>query len=67
MIAAGLGQAQMVELLLTAGAEVLAIEPRMGATALHKGSQSGNADVIGLLLHHGAFIDQQFPFSGTHR
>jgi pimeloyl-ACP methyl ester carboxylesterase/ankyrin repeat protein len=65
MIAAGLGQAQMVELLLTAGAEVLAIEPRMGATALHKGAQSGNADVIGLVLNHGAFIDQQSPVLGN--
>ena len=65
MIAAGLGQAQMVELLLTAGADVLAIEPRMGATALHKGAQSGNADVIGLLLDHGAFIDQQSPVLGN--
>ena len=65
MIAAGLGQAQMVELLLTAGAEVLAVEPRMGATALHKAAQSGNADVIGLLLDHGAFIDQQSPVLGN--
>lgn len=65
MIAAGLGQAQMVALLLTAGAEVLAIEPRMGATALHKAAQSGNADVIGLLLDRGAFIDQQSPVLGN--
>ena len=65
MIAAGLGQAQMVERLLTAGADVLAIEPRMGATALHKAAQSGNADVIGLLLDHVAFIDQQSPVLGN--
>lgn len=37
----------------------------MGATALHKGAQSGNADVIGLLLDHGAFIDQQSPILGN--
>ncbi|CAA9306286.1 MAG: Ankyrin [uncultured Cytophagales bacterium] len=65
MIASGLGQSQMVELLLTAGATVLAIEPRMGATALHKAAQSGNADVVGLLLNHGAFIDQQSPILGN--
>ena len=59
MIASGLGQPQMVELLLTAGADVLAVEPRTGAVALHKAAQSGNTDVIGLLLDHGAFIDQQ--------
>ncbi len=64
LVAAGLGQAQLVELLLTAGADVLMVEPRMGATAMHKAAQSGNADVIGLLLDHGAFIDQQFPILG---
>lgn len=65
MIASGRGQSQMVELLLTAGAEVLAVEPRMGATALHKAAQSGNTDVIGLLLDHGSFIDQQSPVLGN--
>ncbi len=64
MMAAGLGQPQLVDLLLTAGAQVLAVEPRMGATALHKAAQSGNADVTGLLLDHGAFIDQQSPVLG---
>lgn len=64
LIAAGLGPAQLVELLLTAGADVLLAEPRMGATALHKAAQSGNTDVIGLLLAHGAFIDQQSPILG---
>lgn len=65
MIASGLGQPQMVELLLTAGAQVLATEPRMGAVALHKAAQSGHTDVIGLLLDHGAFIDQQSPILGN--
>ena len=65
MIASGLGQSQMVELLLTAGADALAVEPRMGATALHKAAQSGNADVIGLLLDHGSFVDQQSPVLGN--
>ena len=65
MIASGLGQPQMVELLLTAGANVLTIEPRMGATALHKAAQSGNADVIRLLLDRGSFIDGQSPVLGN--
>ncbi|RDD84617.1 ankyrin repeat domain-containing protein [Streptomyces parvulus] len=65
MIAAGLGRPQWAELLLTAGADVHAIEPRMGATALHKAAQSGSADVVGLLLDHGAFIDQQTPVLGN--
>jgi ankyrin repeat protein len=64
MIASGLGQSQMVDLLLTAGAQVLAVEPRAGATALHKAALSGNPDVVGLLLDHGAFIDQQSPILG---
>ena len=37
----------------------------MGATAIHKAAQSGSADVIGLLLDHGAFIDQQSPVLGN--
>lgn len=65
MIASGLGQPQMVELLLTSGADVLAVEPRMGAMAIHKAAQSGNTDVTGLLLDHGSFIDQQSPVLGN--
>lgn len=64
-IAAGLGQSYMVSILLAAGADVLALDPRMGASALHKAAQSGNADVIGFLLDHGAFIDQQSPVLGN--
>lgn len=65
MIASALGQAQAVALLLTAGADPLAAEPRMGAVAIHKAAQSGSADVIGLLLDYGAFIDQQSPVLGN--
>ncbi|WP_137173231.1 ankyrin repeat domain-containing protein [Massilia sp. HP4] len=65
MIAAGLGQSYMVSTLLAAGADVLALDPRMGASALHKAAQSGNADVIGFLLDRGAFIDQQSPVLGN--
>ena len=64
MIASGLGLQKMVELLLAAGADVLALEPRMGATALHKAAQSGNAEILRLLLDHGSFIDQQSPIIG---
>lgn len=65
MIASALGQAQAVALLLTAGADVLTADPRMGATAIHKAAQSGSADVIGILLDHGAFINQQSPVLGN--
>lgn len=64
MIASALGHLQMVDILITAGADVLAVEPRMGASALHKAAQAGNADVIDVLLKHGAFIDQQTPSLG---
>lgn len=64
MIAAGRGQAQMVELLLAAGAQVHLVDPRAGATALHKAALSGNPDVVKLLLDRGAFIDQQCPILG---
>lgn len=65
MVAAGFGKAQIVALLLDAGADVLMLEPKMGASALHKAAQGGNCDVIMLLLEHGAFIDQQSPTLGN--
>jgi ankyrin repeat protein len=64
MIASGLGQPEMVDLLLRAGAQVLAIEPRAGATALHKAALSGAPIIVDLLLDRGAFIDQQSPILG---
>ncbi|WP_210405039.1 ankyrin repeat domain-containing protein [Pedobacter sp. G11] len=65
MVSSGLGEFHLTQLLLTAGANVHAIEPRMGAAALHKAVQSGNSDLTGLLLDHGAFIDQQTPILGN--
>lgn len=65
MIASSLGQPQMVDILLTSGADVLAVEPRMGAMAIHKAAQSGDTDVTGLLLDHGSFVDQQSPVLGN--
>lgn len=63
--AAGLGHYHLSEVLLTAGADVHALEPRMGAAALHKAAQAGSPDMIDLLLDHGAFIDQQTPILGN--
>lgn len=65
MIAAGLGNPQMVELLLTAGADVFIMDSRMGATALHKAAQSGVVDAAKLLIRRGAFIDAQAPTLGN--
>ncbi len=51
----------MVEMLLTAGADPLLLDTRMGASALHKAAQSGVVDVARLLIQRGAFIDLQAP------
>ncbi|RZL79049.1 MAG: hypothetical protein EOP66_07500 [Sphingomonas sp.] len=64
MAAAARGHSQMVELLLTAGANPVAVDRRAGTTALHKAAMSGNPDVTLLLLDAGAFIDQQIPVLG---
>ena len=65
MWACGLGQPQMVAMLLTAGAAAAAVDRRAGATALHKAALSGNPDIIELLLDGGAFVDQQSPIVGN--
>jgi len=65
LLAAGLGNPQMVELLLTAGADVFITDSRMGTTALHKAAQSGVVDVAKLLVQRGAFIDAQAPTLGN--
>jgi ankyrin repeat protein len=59
MIAAGRGYVQITDLLLSAGADVHALDSSLGASALHKAVQSGVVDVARLLLDHGAFINLQ--------
>lgn len=59
MIASGRGYAQMVDKLLTAGADVHAIDSSMGASALHFAAQGGVVDVARMLLDAGAFINLQ--------
>ena len=59
MIAAGRGYVQMTDMLLAAGADVHALDSSLGASALHKATQSGVVDVARLLLNHGAFINLQ--------
>jgi ankyrin repeat protein len=59
MIAAGRGYVQITDLLLSAGADVHALDSTLGASALHKAAQSGVVEVARLLLEHGAFINLQ--------
>jgi ankyrin repeat protein len=59
MIASGRGYVQMVDTLLTAGADVHTIDSSMGASALHFAAQSGVVDVARMLLEAGAFINLQ--------
>ncbi|MFJ6700845.1 ankyrin repeat domain-containing protein [Streptomyces sp. NPDC091272] len=63
-LAAARGQTRAVHLLLAAGADPHLLDTRMGASALHKAAQSGAADIVDLLLDHGAFIDLQAPTHG---
>ena len=65
MIAAGLGNVEMVQLLLDAGADVFITDSGMGTTALHKAAQCGSKEVAELLLDKGAFIDPQAPTLGN--
>jgi ankyrin repeat protein len=64
MVAAGRGCIQMVELLLTAGADLHLLDSRVGSSALHKAAQSGVSEIALLLLRHGAFIDLQTALIG---
>jgi ankyrin repeat protein len=49
----------MTDMLLSAGADVHALDSTLGSSALHKAAQSGVVDVARLLLDHGAFINLQ--------
>jgi ankyrin repeat protein len=64
-LAAARGHVQMVQLLLTAGADPLLPETRTGASPLHKAAQGGSVGVARLLLDHGAHIDQRSPLHGN--
>ncbi len=64
-LAAGRGNYQMVDLLLSAGADVHMLDSRMGSTALHRAAQSGVVPVAKLLVRHGAFIDMRSPTNGN--
>ncbi len=54
----------MTKLLVDAGADILTVDSKTGATPLHKACQGGNLEVIKLLLDAGAFIDAVTPTMG---
>lgn len=64
IMAAYLGHADVLRLLLEAGGDVTALDPGMKATALHAAAYAGHADTAQLLIEHGIAIDQQGPYNG---
>ncbi|MGM1063260.1 ankyrin repeat domain-containing protein [Saccharothrix sp. Mg75] len=57
MIAAGKGNADLVRLLLDAGADVYTTDSAAGGTALHKAVQGGDLETVRVLVEAGAFVD----------
>ncbi|MCE7007196.1 ankyrin repeat domain-containing protein [Kibdelosporangium philippinense] len=57
MVAAGKGNAELVRMLLDAGADVYTSDSVAGATALHKAVQAGDLDTVKLIIEAGAFVD----------
>ena len=64
VMAAYLGHAEIVGLLLDAGADVKAVDPGMKATALHAASYAGRTEAAKLLVEGGVEIDKQGPYNG---
>ncbi len=64
VMAAYLGHAAVVKLLLEAGADVTAVDPGMKATALHAAAYAGRTEAAALLIQHGIDINKQGPKNG---
>ena len=64
VMAAYLGHAEIVRLLLEAGADVKAVDPGMKATALHAASYAGRTEAAKLLVQYHIEIDKQGPYNG---
>lgn len=64
IMAAYLGHAEIVRLLLDAGADVKAVDPGMKATALHAAAYAGRTEAAQLLIDAGVEIDKQGPKNG---
>jgi uncharacterized protein len=64
VMAAYLGHAEIVKLLLEAGADVKAVDPGMKATALHAAAYAGRTEAAKLLIEYHIDIDKQGPNNG---
>ena len=64
LVAARDGHAEIVEMLLAAGADADAVEPVFGAVPLHKAVYNGHADITRILVDHGVDKDFQGATNG---
>ncbi len=62
--AAGRGDVALIGTLISEGADINALDSKMGVDVLHKAVYSGNPIAIELLLKNGALIDLQSPSNG---
>lgn len=58
------GNAEIVQLLLSSGAALDAVDANMKATALHAAAYLGHPEVIKLLVEQGIDLDIQGPYNG---
>ena len=64
MVAAGLGRADLVRLLLDHGADPLAKDPGAGASPVHKAAQAGSLGCVKLLIEAGVPVDERATATG---
>ena len=64
IIAAFKGSTTILELLLSANADLTVLDPGMHATALHAAAYAGRSKEAEMLIKHGISIDQKGPFNG---
>ena len=65
MVAASNGHAEIIKLLLQAGAEINALQPRTGQSPLKFACAFDRADCVAVLLEHGCVVDLQSGFHST--
>ena len=64
IVASGLGKSDIVDLLLSKGADANTSDSVIGATSLHSAAQNGDVKTAQLLLDYGAYLNQQAPSHG---